>query len=229
MTGKDHGETAIADTESTVPSRPSDYADTAKAIEAEIGKVIVGQHRPRAVGADLPALRGPRPARRRARPRQDACCSRRWPTRSTSSSPGIQFTPDLMPADIVGTQVLEEDDDGRRALPLPGRARLRQPRAGRRDQPGHAQDPVGAARGHAGAHGHRGRRDPTAAPTVPRHGDAEPARDGGHLPAARGPARPVPAQGARPVPRRPTSWWRSSTGRPATSPPTSSRWPTPSG
>jgi MoxR-like ATPase len=26
----------------------------------------------------------------------------------------IQFTPDLMPADIVGTQVLEDDDDGRR-------------------------------------------------------------------------------------------------------------------
>ena len=26
----------------------------------------------------------------------------------------IQFTPDLMPADIIGTQVLEEGDDGRR-------------------------------------------------------------------------------------------------------------------
>ena len=28
----------------------------------------------------------------------------------------IQFTPDLMPADIVGTQVLEEDEHGRRAF-----------------------------------------------------------------------------------------------------------------
>ena len=27
----------------------------------------------------------------------------------------IQFTPDLMPADIVGTQVLEEDEHGHRA------------------------------------------------------------------------------------------------------------------
>ena len=26
----------------------------------------------------------------------------------------LQFTPDLMPADIVGTQILEEDDTGRR-------------------------------------------------------------------------------------------------------------------
>ena len=33
---------------------------------------------------------------------------------STSRSAGIQFTPDLMPADIVGTQVLEEDEAGRR-------------------------------------------------------------------------------------------------------------------
>ncbi|MCW1970344.1 MAG: AAA family ATPase, partial [Anaerolineae bacterium] len=30
--------------------------------------------------------------------------------------PGIQFAPDLMPADIVGTDILEERDDGKRAF-----------------------------------------------------------------------------------------------------------------
>ena len=30
----------------------------------------------------------------------------------------IQFTPDLMPADIIGSEVLEEDDGGRRSFPL---------------------------------------------------------------------------------------------------------------
>jgi MoxR-like ATPase len=28
----------------------------------------------------------------------------------------IQFTPDLMPADITGTEILEEDSDGRRTM-----------------------------------------------------------------------------------------------------------------
>ena len=134
-----------------------------------------------------------------------------------------------MPADIVGTQVLEEDDDGRRRFRFRAGPGVRQPRARRRDQPGHAEDAVGAARGDAGAPGHRRRRDPAAAPAVPRDGDPEPARDGGHLPAARGPARPVPAQGARAVPVAPTSSSASSTARPATPPPTSSRWPTPTG
>ena len=91
-------------------------------------------------------------------------------------------------------------------LPLPARARLRQPRAGRRDQPRHAQDAVGAARGDAGAHGHGGQRAPTALPE-PFFvlATQNPIEDGGHLPAARGAARPLPVQGQRPLPlgRRP--------------------------
>ena len=63
----------------------------------------------------------------------------------------IQFTPDLMPADIVGTQVLEEDERRPPRVPLPARPGLRQPRARRRGQPGDAEDAVGAARGDAGA------------------------------------------------------------------------------
>ena len=74
----------------------------------------------------------------------------------------IQFTPDLMPSDITGTDLVQEDADHR---PPPdgvrARADLRQHRAGRRNQPHAAEDAVGAARGDAGA----SRHDPGHAPT----------------------------------------------------------------
>ena len=47
----------------------------------------------------------------------------------------IQFTPDLMPSDITGTDVLQEDHRRQALLPLHQGAALRQHRAGRRDQP----------------------------------------------------------------------------------------------
>ena len=68
----------------------------------------------------------------------------------------------------------------------PGRAR-------RRDQPGDAQDPVGAARVHGGAPGDDRRRHLPDARPVPRHRHPEPDRVRGHLRAARGPARPLHA------------------------------------
>ena len=43
----------------------------------------------------------------------------------------IQFTPDLLPSDVTGEQLFDPE----RALHLPARARLRQRRAGRRNQP----------------------------------------------------------------------------------------------
>ena len=120
----------------------------------------------------------------------------------------IQFTPDLMPADILGHQPdRRERPAGRAVAPLrvPARADLRAHRARRRDQPRHAQDAVGAARGDAGAVGHRRQADLPAAAAVLRAGDAEPDRDGGHLPAARGAARSLLVQAARRAarPRRP--------------------------
>ena len=63
----------------------------------------------------------------------------------------IQFTPDLMPADLIGTNVVLETPEGRPPVRVPAGAGLRQHRPRRRDQPGHAQDPVGPARGDAGA------------------------------------------------------------------------------
>jgi len=49
----------------------------------------------------------------------------------------IQFTPDLMPGDIVGTNMLVEDEEGQKRLSFPARPRLLQPSAGGRDQPCH--------------------------------------------------------------------------------------------
>ena len=70
----------------------------------------------------------------------------------------IQFTPDLMPADIIGTNIVMETPDGQRDLRVPARADLLADRPGRRDQPGHAQDAVGPARSDAGS-----TRSPSAA------------------------------------------------------------------
>ena len=113
----------------------------------------------------------------------------------------IQFTPDLLPADIVGT-VIYNQAQGR--VHRQAGADLRQPGAGRRDQPRAGQGAVGAARGDAGAAGHDRRHDAPAARSVPGHGDAEPDRAGGHLPAARGAARSLHAddQGRLPDARR---------------------------
>ncbi|MGI8686919.1 MAG: AAA family ATPase [Acidimicrobiales bacterium] len=92
---------------------PEEYAERAAAIEAEIGKVIVGQRRlvrdvlvtvlceGHALLEGVPGL-GKTELLKALAQSVDLEFAR------------IQFTPDLMPADIVGTQVLEEDDEGRR-------------------------------------------------------------------------------------------------------------------
>ena len=76
----------------------------------------------------------------------------------------IQFTPDLMPSDITGTEVLEEDiDTGRKAFSLHPRGPLfRQRHPRRRNQPHASQDPSGPAPSHAGTRSHRGWRDHAA-------------------------------------------------------------------
>ena len=77
----------------------------------------------------------------------------------------IQFTPDLMPSDITGTEIIEEDRSTRRpAVPLRQGAGLRQHPARRRDQPHAAQDAGRPAPGDAGAAGHRRRAGPTICP-----------------------------------------------------------------
>jgi MoxR-like ATPase len=92
---------------------PEDYAAIAAAIEAQIGRVIVGQEElvrlvliclvceGHALLEGVPGLGKTQLLKTLA-----------GAVRLEFSR--IQFTPDLMPADIVGTQVLEEDESGRR-------------------------------------------------------------------------------------------------------------------
>jgi len=92
---------------------PETYAETARAIEREIGRVIVGQRElvrlvlitmlceGHALLEGVPGL-GKTQLLKTLAEAIDVEFRR------------IQFTPDLMPADIVGTQILEEDEEGRR-------------------------------------------------------------------------------------------------------------------
>ena len=123
--------------------------------------------------------------------------SRRSPTWSSGPFRRVQFTPDLVPADLVGTRIYRPDTG--RVL---GRARAGavQLPAGRRDQPRAREGAVRAARGDAGASGHDRGRDVPRARAVSGARHAEPDRVGGHVPAARGPDGPVPDEGSRGLP-----------------------------
>ena len=77
----------------------------------------------------------------------------------------IQFTPDLMPSDITGTEVIQEDKrSGHAGVQVSQGPDLRQRDPGRRDQPHAAQDAGGPAGGDAGISDHRRRH---AAPRWP--------------------------------------------------------------
>ena len=104
----------------------------------------------------------------------------------------IQFTPDLMPSDILGAEVLDESSSGQAVVPLHRRAGVRAAPDGRRNQPRQPAHPVRAAAGDAGAAHHGRRRAPRPAETVPCAGDAKPAGAGRHLSAAGSAARSLP-------------------------------------
>ncbi|CAB4585691.1 MAG: AAA domain-containing protein [Actinobacteria bacterium] len=94
---------------------PEQYAAVADAIESEIGKVIVGQRD--VVRAVLTCLLAEGHALLEGVPGLGK--TQLLKTLSDAVDlpfSRVQFTPDLMPADIVGTQVLEEDDTGRRTF-----------------------------------------------------------------------------------------------------------------
>ncbi len=109
----------------------------------------------------------------------------------------IQFTPDLVPADLVGTRIYNQKLGEFQTSLGPVHTNLLLA-----DEINRAPAKVQSAllevmqerQVTIGRETHRGAR------AVPRHGDAEPDRVGGHLPAARGPARPVHAEGARRLP-----------------------------
>ena len=146
-----------------------------------------GQDRHRPARPGRPARRGPPADRGRARRRQDQAGQGARPVHRL-----------LGPAHPVHPRpAAQRRHRGQRLQPGDPRLRvqagrgLRQPGGRRRDQPGLAEDPVGAAGVHGGAAGHRRRRHLRAADAVHGHRHPEPDRDGGHLPAARGAARPV--------------------------------------
>ena len=103
----------------------------------------------------------------------------------------IQFTPDLMPSDITGTNVLEESESGRRSFrfvhgPIFSNIILA-------DEINRTPPKTQAAllAGDAGARGHGRPGDVRAARPVLRDRHPEPDRAGRDVPAPRGPARPV--------------------------------------
>ena len=115
----------------------------------------------------------------------------------------IQFTPDLMPSDITGTNVLEEDEHGRRNFrfvegPIFTNILLA-------DEINRTPPKTQAALLQAMQEREVtvGQTDLPAARSVLHHRHAEPDRAGRHLSAARGPARPLHVQHQGRLSRRP--------------------------
>ena len=138
----------------TMEQRAEEFVERYAAVREQIGRVIVGHDEIvhgvltcLFVGGHCLLEGVPAWARR--------CWSARWPRRSTCEFTRIQFTPDLMPADILGTNMVMETPDGQAVLRVPARADLHADLPGRRNQPRHAQDAVGPAGNDAGRHGHR--------------------------------------------------------------------------
>jgi len=92
---------------------PDDYASIGAAIREQIGRVIVGQHD--LVESVLVAMLCEGHVLLEGVPGLGKTELLKTLAEVVAVDLGrIQFTPDLMPADVVGTQVLEEGDDGRR-------------------------------------------------------------------------------------------------------------------
>ena len=123
----------------------------------------------------------------------------------------IQFTPDLMPSDITGTDIIEEDPaTGRRTwtfVPGPIFGNILLADEINRTPP-KTQSALLEAMQEMCLHG--ARQPLRAAEAVLRAGHPEPHRAGGHLPAARSAARPLPVQHGARLPDRPKRncrWW----------------------
>ncbi|MFT3686702.1 MAG: AAA family ATPase [Phycisphaerales bacterium] len=110
----------------------------------------------------------------------------------------IQFTPDLMPADVVGTNIVTEDPaTGRRQFefqkgPIFAQIVLA-------DEINRATPKTQSALLEAmqERQRHRRRHDVQTSGAVPGSRNAEPHRAGRHLPTSRSPARPLPSEAHR--------------------------------
>ena len=131
----------------------------------------------------------------------------------------IQFTPDLVPADLVGTRIYRPDRDTFDTELGPVFANFLLA-----DEINRAPAKVQSALLEV-----MQERQVTIGPesfavpaTVPRHGDPEPDRIRGHLPAPRGPGRPIHDEGRGRLPDAPARS-RSSSSAPSARPPRSCR------
>jgi MoxR-like ATPase len=92
---------------------PEEYRETAAAIEEQVGRVIVGQKE--LIRQTLVTLLGGGNALLEGVPGLGKTMLVRTLAQAVDCAfSRIQFTPDLMPADIVGTNLIVEDEDGRR-------------------------------------------------------------------------------------------------------------------
>ena len=192
----------MPDDHSTDDSRPSPSASPpgASASSTEIRKVIVGQDE--VIEQVLMALftGGHCLITGVPGPGQDAADQDRRRRSSTSSFKRIQFTPDLMPADITGTEVLDEEH-GHRSLrfvkgPIFAQIILA-------DEINRTPPKTQAALLEAMQEYHVTAAGPdlSARAAVLRAGDAEPDRARRHLSAARGAARSLHVQHRHDLPR----------------------------
>ena len=152
--------------------------------------------RPRA-GAARRARPGPRAARGRARPRQDADGAGASPQALGLPFRRVQFTPDLLPADVTGLSVCDPRTARFDFRPGPVFTQLLLADEINRTPPKTQAALLEAME----EPGHDRRRDPPAAAAVPRPRDRQPDRVRGHLRPARGAARPVPAPRPPRLPR----------------------------
>ncbi len=105
----------MTDTAVPVTLTPEQYAEVAAKIETEVGKVIVGQSS--VVRSVLLSLLCEGHVLLEGVPGLGKTRLLTTLAKVVSLDFGrIQFTPDLMPADVTGTQVLEEDGDGLRSF-----------------------------------------------------------------------------------------------------------------
>ena len=141
----------------------------------------------------------PRALRRRAGHRQDRAGAR---DRPLDRGLGVRPCPVHAGPPALGRDRREHLRPEAPRLRVPPGAALRQRRPRRRDQPGDAEDAVGAARGDGRAAGDDRRADLRAPAAVPRPRDGEPDRVRRRVPASRGAARPVLPEGAARLPRR---------------------------
>ena len=179
----------------SMQQQAEEFRNRYTAVKEQIGHVIVG-HDEIVHGVLTCLFVGGHACWKACRAWARRCWSGRWPTRSSLDFNRIQFTPDLMPADILGTNMIMENADGRRVFEFQQGPIFTQICLA--DEINRATPKTQSALLEAmQEHRHRRRRPLQAQGAVLRDGDAEPDRAGRDLSAARSPARPVLLQAGR--------------------------------